>query len=81
MGEVIALIRVMPTEVLNDKQMQKIIDEVKSTIKPPVRLGKVEIKEIVEAMFGAYVAPAGKFKATFPSPAVPSPIVKVPVAP
>lgn len=58
MGEVIALIRVMPTEVLNDEQMQKIIDEVKSTIKPPVRLGKVEIKEIAFGLKGLNVTVA-----------------------
>ena len=32
MGEVIGLIRVMPSEVLNDEQLQKIIDEIKKVI-------------------------------------------------
>jgi len=58
MGEVIALIRVMPSEVLSDKQMQKIIDDVKSTIKPPIRLGKVEIKNVAFGLKGLNVTVA-----------------------
>jgi translation elongation factor aEF-1 beta len=46
MGEVIGLLRVMPAGVLNDTEMQKIIEEVKSLVKNPARLGKVEVKDI-----------------------------------
>ena len=55
MGEVIALIRMMPEEVLNDDEMQKIIDEVKNVIKEPVKLGKVEVKNIAFGLKGVDV--------------------------
>jgi len=55
MGEVIALIRVMPGEVLSDKKLQKIIDDIKNMIKPPVKLGKVEIKNIAFGLKGLNV--------------------------
>ena len=52
MGEVIALIRIMPGEVLSDEKLQKIIDDIKNMIKPPVKLGKVEIKNIAFGLKG-----------------------------
>lgn len=55
MGEVIALIRIMPGEVLSDEQLQKIIDDIKNMIKPPVKLGKVEIKNIAFGLKGLNV--------------------------
>jgi len=55
MGEVIALIRVMPGEVLSDEKLQKIIDDIKNMIKPPVKLGKVEIKNIAFGLKGLNV--------------------------
>jgi len=58
MGEVIALIRVMPGEVLSDEQLQKIIDDVRVAIKPPVKLGKVEVKNIAFGLKGLNVTVA-----------------------
>jgi translation elongation factor aEF-1 beta len=55
MGEVIALIRVMPGEVLSDEKLQKIIDDIKKIIKPPVKLGKVEVKNIAFGLKGLNV--------------------------
>ena len=55
MGEVIALIRVMPGEVLEDEELQKIIDDVRNVIKPPVKLGKVEVKDIAFGLKGLNV--------------------------
>jgi len=55
MGEVIALIRIMPGEVLSDKKLQKMMDDIKKLIKPPVRLGKVEIKNIAFGLKGLNV--------------------------
>jgi len=46
MGEVIALIRMMPDGVINDTEIQTIMDSVKQVVKKPVRLGRVEVKNI-----------------------------------
>lgn len=55
MGEVIALIRMMPDGVLTDEELQTIIDDVKKTVKPPVKLGRVEIKDIAFGLRGLNV--------------------------
>jgi len=55
MGEVIALIRLMPDGVLNDGEMQTIIDEVRNVIKEPVKLGRVEVKNIAFGLRGVNV--------------------------
>jgi translation elongation factor aEF-1 beta len=55
MGEVIALIRMMPDGVISDKDIQKMIDEVKKVVKPPVKLGRVEVKEIAFGLRGLNV--------------------------
>ena len=55
MGEVIALMRVMPGEVISDQALQRIIDNIKNVIKPPVKLGRVEIKEIAFGLKGLNV--------------------------
>jgi translation elongation factor aEF-1 beta len=55
MGEVIALIRLMPGGVLSDDEIQSIIDEVKNVIKDPVKLGKVEVKDIAFGLRGLNV--------------------------
>jgi translation elongation factor aEF-1 beta len=52
MGEVIALIRMMPDGVLSNEDMSKIEAEVRKIIKPPVRLGRVEVKEIAFGLKG-----------------------------
>ena len=55
MGEVIALIRLMPDGVLNDGEMQTIIDEIRNVIKEPVKLGRVEVKNIAFGLRGVNV--------------------------
>lgn len=55
MGEVIALIRIMPGEILSDKKLQKIAHDIKTVIKPPVKLGKVEVKNIAFGLKGLNV--------------------------
>ena len=52
MGEVIALIRLMPDGVISDKDMQNISEEVKKVIQKPIRLGRVEVKEIAFGLRG-----------------------------
>ncbi|MEM0492995.1 MAG: elongation factor 1-beta [Candidatus Thermoplasmatota archaeon] len=55
MGEVIALIRVMPDGTLTDKQMQSIIDEIKKRVRSPARLANIEVKEIAFGLRGLNV--------------------------
>jgi translation elongation factor aEF-1 beta len=58
MGEVIGLIRVMPNEVLEDDQIQKIIQDIKTLIKPPAKLGNIEIKPVAFGLRGLNVTVA-----------------------
>ena len=46
MGEVVALIRVMPDGVLDDAKLNDIMNEIKNLIKNPVKLGRLEIKDV-----------------------------------
>lgn len=55
MGEVIALIRLMPDGVLTDDEIQKILDEIRVVVKEPVKLGKVEVREIAFGLKGVDV--------------------------
>jgi len=55
MGEVIGLIRVMPTEVLKEEQLNKMIEDIKAVIKPPAKLGNIEIKNIAFGLRGLNV--------------------------
>ena len=55
MGEVIALIRMMPDGVLADDEIQTIIDEIKVVVKKPVKLGKIEVKNIAFGLKGVDV--------------------------
>ena len=52
MGEVIGLIRVMPGEVIDDKEIQKMINDIKAVIKPPAKIGKINIKNIAFGLKG-----------------------------
>jgi len=58
MGEVIALIRLMPDGVINDKDMDSISAEVKKIVQKPARLGRVEIKQIAFGLRGLDVTVA-----------------------
>ena len=55
MGEVIALMRVMPGEPLEDDELQQIIDDIKKVIKEPTKLGKIEVKDIAFGLRGLNV--------------------------
>ena len=52
MGEVIALIRLMPDGVITDKDMDFITAEVKKVVQKPARLGRVEVKQIAFGLRG-----------------------------
>lgn len=52
MGEVIGLIRVMPGEVISDEEIQKMIDDIKAVIKPPAKVGRIDIKNIAFGLKG-----------------------------
>ena len=55
MGEVIGLIRVMPDEVISDKELEKIIDKIKNNITPPAKIGKIDIKDVAFGLKGLNV--------------------------
>ena len=55
MGEVIGLIRVMPGEVLEDSQLEKMIEDIKAVIKPPTKIGSIQIKPIAFGLKGLNV--------------------------
>jgi translation elongation factor aEF-1 beta len=52
MGEVIALIRLMPGNVISDEELEKIHNTIKEVIKPPVRLGRIDVKNIAFGLKG-----------------------------
>ena len=52
MGEVVGNIRVMPAAVLEDDKLNKMIDEIKTLIKPPAKLGKITIKNVAFGLRG-----------------------------
>ncbi len=58
MGEVIALIRLMPDGVISDQDMDMISAEVKKVVQKPARLGRVEIKQIAFGLRGLDVTVA-----------------------
>lgn len=52
MGEVIALIRMMPDGVLEDDQVESITTEVKEVIKKPAKLERFEVKALAFGLRG-----------------------------
>jgi translation elongation factor aEF-1 beta len=52
MGSVIGLIRVMPGEVISDDKIEKMIDDIRNIIKPPAKLGKIDIKNVAFGLRG-----------------------------
>ena len=52
MGKVVGLIRVMPGEVISEKKIEKMIKDVKKVIKPPAKVGKIEIKNVAFGLKG-----------------------------
>jgi len=55
MGDVIALMRVMPGEVISDDKLEKMIDDIKNVVKLPATLGKIEVKNIAFGLKGLNV--------------------------
>lgn len=55
MGEVVGNIRVMPGEVLPDEKIEKMIEDIKALIKPPAKLGRIDIKPIAFGLKGLNV--------------------------
>jgi len=52
MGDVVGLIQIMPTDILEDEELNKMIEEIKTYVKPPARVGNVEIKNIAFGLKG-----------------------------
>jgi translation elongation factor aEF-1 beta len=52
MGSVIGLIRVMPAEVISDEKINKMIQDIKTVVKPPARLGRIDIKNVAFGLKG-----------------------------
>ena len=46
MGDVVGLIQIMPTEILEDDQLNEMIEEIKTYVKPPAKIGNIEIKAV-----------------------------------
>ena len=55
MGEVIGLIRVMPGEVISDEQLEKMKEDIKNAVKPPAKLGNIEVKPVAFGLKGLNV--------------------------
>jgi translation elongation factor aEF-1 beta len=52
MGDVVGLIQIMPTEVLEDDQLNQMMEEIKTYVKPPAKVGNIEIKNIAFGLRG-----------------------------
>ena len=52
MGSVIGLIRVMPSTVIEDELIHKMIKDIKKTIKEPAKLGKIDVKNVAFGLKG-----------------------------
>lgn len=52
MGSVIGLIRVMPGEVIEDEKIQKMIEDIKNIVKPPAKLGRIDVKDVAFGLKG-----------------------------
>lgn len=52
MGAVIGLIRVMPAEVISDEKINKMIEDIKIIIKPPAKVGRIDIKDVAFGLKG-----------------------------
>ena len=55
MGDVIALIRVMPGEVVSDEVITKMMDDIKTVIKPTAKVGNIEVKNVAFGLKGLNV--------------------------
>ena len=46
MGEVVALIRVMPNSILDDTAIDKLKEDIRKRVKEPAKLARIEVKDI-----------------------------------
>lgn len=46
MGEVVALIRVMPNSILDDTAVDKLKEDIRKRVKEPAKLARIEVKDI-----------------------------------
>jgi len=52
MGDVVGLIQIMPTEVLEDGQLNELMEKVKSFVKPPAKVGNIQVKNVAFGLRG-----------------------------
>jgi translation elongation factor aEF-1 beta len=52
MGTVVGNIRVMPAEVIDDEKINKMIDEIKSVVKPPAKVGNIQVRNVAFGLKG-----------------------------
>ena len=52
MGEVIALIRIMPPGVISDDELESIQNNIEKRVKSPIKLGRVEVKNVAFGLRG-----------------------------
>ena len=52
MGDVVGLIQIMPTEILEDEALNQMVEEIKTYVKPPAKVGNIEIKNIAFGLRG-----------------------------
>lgn len=52
MGSVIGLIRVMPSEVVSNEILQKMIDDIKTVVKQPAKIGRIDVKNVAFGLRG-----------------------------
>jgi len=52
MGDVVGLIQIMPTEVLDDDKLNKLMNEVKAVVKPPAKVGNIQVKNVAFGLRG-----------------------------
>ncbi|MEF8879735.1 MAG: elongation factor 1-beta [Candidatus Thermoplasmatota archaeon] len=52
MGVVVGLIRVMPSEVLDEGQMEEMKKEIEKVVKSPAKLGRIDTKNVAFGLKG-----------------------------
>ncbi len=52
MGDVVGLIQIMPTEVLDDSKLNQLMDDIKAIVKPPAKIGNIQIKNVAFGLRG-----------------------------
>ena len=52
MGDVVGLIRIMPTGVLKDDELNQMMEKIKTLVKSPARVGNIEIKNVAFGLRG-----------------------------